>query len=154
MIFDTPQPLWILLLGAGVGFLVAYAATKIGLGLLREPEIGRKTAELAVWLGIPTVWLALAAINLLLTEGANDVFVWPVLAATGVLSSAALVGSALTCDPEESGATSSASADQLIPGDNALVRKPSRTMPLCVKCCFGVCSGRGWSSAVLERAWS
>lgn len=95
MIFDTPQPVWILLLGTGVGFLVAYAATRIGLGLRREPKIGREAGELAIWFGIPTVWLAFAAINLLLTEGANDVLVWPVLALAGVLCSAVLVGAAL-----------------------------------------------------------
>lgn len=95
MIFDTPQPLWILLLGASIGSLAAYAATKIGLGLLREREIGPKAGELAMWLGIPTAWLALAAVNLLLTEGADDVFVWPVLAAAGLLMSAVLVGAAL-----------------------------------------------------------
>lgn len=95
LIFDTPQPYWILLLGAGVCFLIAYAATRVSLGLLHKPEIGRKAGELAMWLGILTVWLTLAAINLLLTEGANDVFVWPVLAAVGVVSSAVLVGAAL-----------------------------------------------------------
>jgi hypothetical protein len=95
LIFDVPQPLWILLLGAGACFLIAYGAAKIGLGLLRKPEIGRKAGELAMWLGILTVWLTLAAVNLLLTEGADDVFVWPVLAAVGVLSSAVLVGAAL-----------------------------------------------------------
>ena len=110
MIFDIPQPLWILLLGAGVCFLIAYSAMKIGLGLLRKPEIGRKAGELAMWLGILTVWLTLAAINLLLTEGANDVFVWPVLAA--VVSSQVLSSLVLrcTCDPHESGATSCDSA--------------------------------------------
>jgi glutamate dehydrogenase/leucine dehydrogenase len=41
-------------------------------------------------------------------------------------------------------------------GKAVIIGDPRRhkSMPLCVKCCFGWCSGRGGSSAVLERGWS
>lgn len=96
VIFDIPQPLWILLLGAAAGLLAAYAAAKIGLGLLREPGVDRAVGELAMWFGIPIVWLALAAINLLLTEGQDDVnFFWGLIAPAGVFWSAVLVAAGL-----------------------------------------------------------
>jgi len=96
LIFDIPQPAWILLAGAAVGVVVSYLAIRIGLGLLREPAEGRRAGEMAVWLGIPVVWLALWGINLLLTEGQDDVsFFWGLIAPAGAFWSAVLVGAAL-----------------------------------------------------------
>lgn len=96
LIFDIPQPLWVLLVGTGIGLVVAYLALRIGLGLLREPAKGRKAGEVAMWLGIAIVWVALAAINLLLTEGQDDVsFFWGLIVPAGVFWSAVLVGAAL-----------------------------------------------------------
>lgn len=95
LIFDTAQPIWALLLGAGVGLIIAYVAIKVGLGLLRGPAVGRKAGELAMWLGIPIVWFAMGAINLLLTEGQDDVGVWGLIAPAGVLWTAVLVGAGL-----------------------------------------------------------
>ncbi|MGI8516955.1 MAG: hypothetical protein ACR2ME_01235 [Acidimicrobiia bacterium] len=95
LIFETAQPTWLLLAGSGVGLVVAYSAIRVGLGLLRDPGVGRKAGEVAIWMGIPIVWLALGAINLLVTEGQDDVALWGVIAAAGVFWSAVLVGAAL-----------------------------------------------------------
>lgn len=94
LIFDTPQPIWVLLVGTGIGVAVAYLAMRIGLGLLREPAKGRRAGELAMWLGTLVVWLALRGINLLLTEGQDDVSFWGLIVPAGVLWSAVLVGAA------------------------------------------------------------
>jgi hypothetical protein len=56
---------------------------------------------MAVWLGIPVVWLALWGINLLLTEGQDDVSVfWGLIAPAGAFWSAVLVGAALNMRSE------------------------------------------------------
>jgi hypothetical protein len=95
LIFDTAQPVWLLLVGSGVGLAGAYLAIRVGLGLLSNPPMGRKPGEVAMWVGIPIVWLVLGAINLLLSEGQGDVALWGLIAATGVFLSAVLVGAAL-----------------------------------------------------------
>jgi len=95
LIFDTAQPTWLLLLGCVVGLIVAYLAIRVGIGLLRDPAMGRKAAETATWVGIPIVWLALYAINLMITEGQDDVAVGGLIAPAGVFWSAVLVGAAL-----------------------------------------------------------
>lgn len=94
LVFDITQPTWVLLVGTGIGLFVAYLAIRIGFGLLRNPAIDSRAGEVAMWIGIPIVWLAMAAINLLLTEGQDDVSVWPLVATTGVFWSALTIGAA------------------------------------------------------------
>lgn len=122
--------MWIVLAGAAVGVVVSYLAIRIGLGLLREPAEGRRAGEIAVWLGIPVVWLALSGINLLLTEGQDDVSFFggclPQRAPYGVLSWLDLRS---ICDPNECGAISINRPYQPIPVGNTHTRIPSRSAP-------------------------
>jgi len=95
LIFDGEQPTWLLLASGAVGLMFAYRALRLGEGLLADPAKGRERAETALWFGIAVVWLAMVGVNLLLTEGADDVTVLPLLAMVGVPWTAIAIGAAL-----------------------------------------------------------
>lgn len=92
--FDDPQPAWLAPIGAAIGFILGFFAIRVGFGLLRGPQTGRRQGEIALWVGIPASLWVLWAINWLLTGGANDVTLW-FLAPLGVLGVAMLIAAAL-----------------------------------------------------------
>jgi hypothetical protein len=95
LIIDNTPPTWLLIAVAALGLVVAYRVFRAGLGLTVNPARDRRKAELAMWVGVPVVWIALVGVNLLLTGGQDDVAVWPLLAAAGLVSSAVLISGAL-----------------------------------------------------------
>jgi len=96
VMFDTPPPAWLILGAVVTGVVVAYLAARVGRGLLREPAEGRRSGEMALWLGIPVVWLSMWGINLLVTEGQDDPSVfWIFIAPAAAFWSFVLMAAAL-----------------------------------------------------------
>ena len=94
-VFLDPQPTWLLVLSCAFGLVVAYLATRVGLGLLRDPPTGRKSSGIAMWVGIPIVWLTSVGLNLLISQGQDDVGAWFPAGMFGVLWTAVLVAAGL-----------------------------------------------------------
>ena len=94
-VFLTPQPTWLLVLTSVLGLVVAYLAIRVGVGIIRNPPTGRKSSEIAIWVAIPIVWLAVYGLNLLISQGQDDVAAWFPAGMFGVFWTAVLVGAGL-----------------------------------------------------------
>jgi hypothetical protein len=95
LFFDDGQSTWLLIVSGVAGLVVAFRALRVGSALLADPAKGRESAETALWFGIGVVWLAMLGLNLLLTEGADDVAVWPLLVMLGLPWTAVAIWAAL-----------------------------------------------------------
>ncbi|HEY6634813.1 MAG TPA: hypothetical protein VI141_04280 [Acidimicrobiia bacterium] len=85
LVFDGEQPTWLLIICGIVGLTIAYFVGRVALSLLANRATRREVVVKTLWWSIPASVLALLGANLIITEGAADVAVYPLLGTVGLL---------------------------------------------------------------------